>query len=58
MLFAPKEKGQGLVEYALISCFGRDCCNRYFSPARPRDRQCLQYNHDFDLICRGRLQSR
>lgn len=27
MLFAAKEKGQGLVELRIDSCFDRDCCH-------------------------------
>ncbi len=49
MLFAPKEKGQGLVEYASDSCFGRHCRDRNSCTAWPSNRQCIQHHYDFYL---------
>ncbi len=50
MLFAPKEKGQGLVEYALDSCFGRHCRDRNSCTAWPSYRQCIQLDYDRNLV--------
>ena len=44
MLFAPKEKGQGLVEYALILCIGCHCCNCSLDDFGSCHRQRVQQN--------------
>ena len=46
MLFAPKEKGQGLVEYALILVLVAVVVIVILSPARTRNWQRLQRNYE------------